>query len=64
LRPGEVVLLKDDNSIPLQWPIAVFMEVHPGSDDRIRIVTVKTAKGTFKRPIVKICLLPHVNDEL
>jgi uncharacterized protein (DUF2126 family) len=39
LRPGEVVLLKDDNSIPLQWPIAVIMEFHPGSDDKVHIVT-------------------------
>jgi hypothetical protein len=64
LRPGEVLLLKDDNIPPLQWPTAVITDVHPGSDGKIRVVTIKTSRGIFKRPIVKICPLPHVTNEL
>jgi hypothetical protein len=64
LKPGQVVLLKDDNTPPLRWPTAVIDDVHPGVDGKIRVVTVKTAKGLFKRPITKICSLPHVNSEL
>jgi hypothetical protein len=56
--------LKDDITTPLQWPIGVIINVHPGTDGNIRVITVKTNKGTFKRPISKICSLPHVNSEL
>ena len=62
LRPKDVVLLKDDNTAPLQWPTAVIMDTFPGPDGNIRVVTVKTSKGIFKRPISKICPLPHVNS--
>jgi hypothetical protein len=53
LQPGDVVLLKDDNTTPLQWPTAVITEVHPGSDGKIRVVAIKTSRGILKRPIAK-----------
>ncbi|KAJ8981055.1 hypothetical protein NQ317_018027 [Molorchus minor] len=56
---GTVVLLKVDNSPPLHWPLAIINEVHPGKDGTIRVVTVKTSKGTFTRPVVKVCPLPN-----
>jgi hypothetical protein len=64
LQIGKVVLVKDDNTLPLQWPLAIITDVHPGPDGKVRVVTIKTPQGTFKRPIAKICPLPHVNDEL
>jgi hypothetical protein len=56
LQPSDVVLLKEDHTTPLHWPTAVITDVHPGTDN-IRVVTVKTPKGTFKCPISKICPL-------
>ena len=64
LQLGQVVLLKDDNTPPLHWPTAIIKDVHPGADQKIRVVSVKTTTGVFKRPISKICPLPHVNIEL
>jgi hypothetical protein len=61
LQPGDLVLLKDDHTTPLHWPTAVITDVHPGTDNNIRVVRVKNPKGTFKRPISKICPLPR-ND--
>jgi hypothetical protein len=61
LQPGDVVLLKEDHTTPLHWPTAVITDVHPGTDNNIQVVTVKTPKGTFKRPLSKICPLLH-ND--
>lgn len=55
---GAVVLLKTDNVPPLSWPLAVVSEVHAGRDGIIRNVTVKTANGVFRRPVVKLCPLP------
>jgi len=64
LQPNQIVLLKDDSTNPLQWPTAIITDVHPGRDGRIRVVTVKTPTGTYKRPISKICPIPHESEEL
>jgi len=63
LQPGDLVLMKEDNTIPLQWPTAVIQETHPGKDGVIRVVTIKTPKGLFKRSISKICPLPCVSEK-
>jgi len=64
LQPGDLVLLKEDNTTPLHWPTAVITETHPGKDNSVRVVTLRTPKGTFKRLITKIYPFPHVNSEL
>ena len=57
---GDLVLLKRENLPPLVWKKAVISDIHTGRDGLIRIVTLRTAKGTLKLPISKICLLPNV----
>jgi hypothetical protein len=57
---GYLVLIKEDNLPPLVWKKAVICDIHAGRDGLIRVVTLRTAKGTFKQPITKICLLPKV----
>jgi len=64
LQPGALVLLREDNTTPLQWPTAVVTNVHPGKDGIVRVVTIRTPKGVFKRPITKICPLPCEGDNL
>lgn len=55
---NDLVLIKDDNTMSNKWPMARIIDVHPGRDNLIRVVTLKTETNTFKRPITKICLLP------
>jgi hypothetical protein len=62
-QPGNLVFIWEDNTTPLQWPNGVILDTHPGSDGSIRVITIKTHKGVFRRPITKICPLPRVNDE-
>ena len=62
LQPGNLVLVREDNTSPLQWPTAVIQDTHPGTDGIVRVVTVRTSKGLFKRPITKICPLPCISD--
>ena len=54
---GDVVIVKEDNLIPGKWPLARITEVHTGQDGLVRVATVKTANGTYKRPITKLALL-------
>ena len=57
---GDVVVIREDETIPGQWPLARVIQIHPGKDKVVRVATVKTSQGnTYTRPIVKIVpLLP------
>ncbi|XP_044751732.1 uncharacterized protein LOC123311726 [Coccinella septempunctata] len=55
---GTLVLIKSDNAPPLQWEMGRIMKVHPGLDNVVRVATVKTRRGTLKRPLLKLCPLP------
>ena len=54
---GDIVILNEDGIVPMKWPLARVAKVHPGSDGFIRVATVKTAKGSYNRPVSKISLL-------
>ncbi len=51
LKLGSVVLIKEDNIPKIRWPLGRVIELHPGKDDIVRSVSVKTAKGVIKRSI-------------
>ena len=56
---GKLVLLKDENLPPLRWQLGRIMEIHPGADNVIRVVSVKLCGNTVvKRGVSKICVLP------
>ncbi|XP_045453257.1 uncharacterized protein LOC123662459 [Melitaea cinxia] len=58
LREGTVVVVCDENLPPLQWKLARIHALHPGSDQVVRVVTLRTGNTLFKRPVIKICPLP------
>ncbi|VEN64130.1 unnamed protein product [Callosobruchus maculatus] len=58
VKPGTMVIVKEDNTLPMQWPIGRITKVFPGKDGVIRVVDVRTKGGTFRRPTSKICVLP------
>lgn len=53
-----LVLIKDDNLPPTSWKLGRILEVHPGTDNTVRVASVKTAQGVCKRPVRKLCPLP------
>ncbi|XP_017463593.1 PREDICTED: uncharacterized protein LOC108357009 [Rhagoletis zephyria] len=58
LTPGKLVVIKDPSIPPTKWMLGKIEEVYAGLDGCVRVVTVRTGKGTYKRPITKIALLP------
>ncbi|GFS89674.1 uncharacterized protein TNCV_3787161 [Trichonephila clavipes] len=58
LMENQLVLLKDPNTKPLDWPTGRILEVFPGSDGLVRVVNVKTSTGILKRAITKVMPLP------
>lgn len=62
VKIGDIVLIKDENLPTNKWMLARITETHPGNDGVVRVVTIKTRKSTFKRPVNKLCPLP-INSE-
>ncbi|BET01615.1 Pao retrotransposon peptidase [Nesidiocoris tenuis] len=62
LTVGTMVLLKDDQSPPLAWALGRVIEIHPGPDGEVRVVTVRTSSTTLKRSVRSLCALP-IDDE-
>jgi hypothetical protein len=63
IRIGSIVILREDNIPPLCWPLARIIEVHPGTDGVVRVVSVKTATSIFKRAVNRICPLPTDEED-
>lgn len=60
---GDLVYLKEDNIPPTKWVLGRIFATHPGTDNHVRVVTVKTNGKLLKRPITKLCILPVNNRE-
>lgn len=58
IKPGDLVMLKDDSSMTMNWTLGRILETYPGNDGITRVVLVKTKNGTYTRPVTKIALLP------
>lgn len=64
VKEGDLVLLKEDHQISLQWKMVRVVAVHPGADGIVRVVTVRDSqRKEFRRPVVKLALLPTPSDE-
>jgi hypothetical protein len=59
---GDVVVIRDDQLAPMKWPLGRIIDVQPGDDSLVRIATVKTATGEYKRPIVKLCPILRTDE--
>lgn len=58
LQLNDLCLIKEDNLPPTKWKMGRIVELHPGVDNLVRVVTIKTSDGMYKRNISKLCLLP------
>lgn len=53
-----MVVVEAPSRPPTEWHLGRVVEVHPGPDDIVRVVSVRTHDGTYKRPVVKLVKLP------
>ena len=58
LTPGDLVFLITPNTPPLCWPCGRITNVFPGRDGIVRVAEVRTASGTYRRPVAKLVRLP------
>ena len=57
IQPGDVVLIKEDSLVSTHWPMGRIVTTFPGKDGHIRVATVQTQSGIYKRPVAKLVLL-------
>ena len=57
LEVRDVVLMVGENTPRSQWPRAIVTQTHPGKDNLVRKVTVKTSAKEYERPVHKTVLL-------
>lgn len=62
LHADALMLLKEDNVPPLQWTLGRIVQLHPGPDGVVRVVSIRTTSGVFKRSVRHVCPLPE-DDE-
>lgn len=58
ITEGTLVLLKLDNASSLSWPLGRVTKVIHGADGVVRVVTVRTRTGEYKRAVSKLYPLP------
>ncbi|XP_062122497.1 uncharacterized protein LOC133836179 [Drosophila sulfurigaster albostrigata] len=58
LRIGDMVVIKEDNLPSNEWRLGRVLTTCPGTDAKVRVVDVLTARGTIRRPVAKLILLP------
>ncbi|XP_031352596.1 uncharacterized protein LOC116177688 [Photinus pyralis] len=61
LQENMLVVLKEDNIPPLYWPMGRITKIIYGKDQKVRVVEVKTQKGTYLRTLSKVAVLPINN---
>ena len=52
-----MVILQERGMVATDWPLGRVAEVYPGQDGLVRVVSVKTARGIYRRHVVKVAVL-------
>ncbi|KAL4123160.1 hypothetical protein QTP88_015383 [Uroleucon formosanum] len=64
IKIGDLAILKIDNLATMKWSMVRVVDIHPGVDGVVRVVSVQASNGSVtKRPVVKIALLLGSEEE-
>uniref|UniRef100_A0A1B0CT72 DUF5641 domain-containing protein n=2 Tax=Lutzomyia longipalpis TaxID=7200 RepID=A0A1B0CT72_LUTLO len=58
ITTGEIVLFLDETQSGSPWVLGQIQAIHPGPQNRVRVVDVRTPRGVYTRPITKLARLP------
>lgn len=63
LKEGDLVLLQEDNTAPLNWRLGRVSRLFHGADSIARVADINTTRGCVRRPLVRLCPL-LANDDI
>jgi len=52
------VVIKEDNTPPLQWILRRVVAIHAGKDGAIRVIDIRSLAGECTRAIHRLAILP------
>jgi len=60
VRVNDLVIVKNPLLLmrPSKCELTRIVQVHPGADGHVCVVTLRTAHAQYKRPVTRICKLP------
>ena len=58
VQVNDLVVIKNEDVPPNEWRLGRVTEVHKGRDGRVRIATIRTARGLTTRSVTKLVLIP------
>ena len=58
IKIGTLVVLQEDNLPPMSWKLGRIVEIYPGKDDIVRVASVRTNSGVYKRRVKRLYPLP------
>ncbi|XP_028414792.1 uncharacterized protein LOC114537879 [Dendronephthya gigantea] len=61
LKPGDVVLVVDQNAKRYEWPLGRIQEIYRGGDGLIRVVKIRVGDNEYIRPVHRLCPLERDN---
>lgn len=64
IKEGDMVLVKEENTAPLQWPLGRIQKIYPEKDNLVRAADVLVKGKIYKRTIVKLAKLPIDNETI
>ena len=56
-NPSYILLIKNEELFSRSCPLALITEIHPGKDGHVKAVTIRTQKGVYTCPVVKLVIL-------
>ncbi|KAL0861062.1 hypothetical protein ABMA27_009574 [Loxostege sticticalis] len=62
LNVGDLVLLQEENTPPLNWRLGRVTRLFPGADGIARVADIHTTRGSVRRPLIRLCPLPNNDD--
>lgn len=58
IKEGDLVIVRSDDTAPLQWPMARVVKIFNGPDGNVRVAELKIGNKIYKRSYRKLSLLP------
>ncbi|XP_070854796.1 uncharacterized protein [Drosophila suzukii] len=49
LQRNDMIIIEDDRTGPSDWKLGRIIDLHPGADGLVRVATIKTSTGIYKR---------------
>ncbi|GBP90755.1 hypothetical protein EVAR_33160_1 [Eumeta japonica] len=55
---GDLILIKQDSVLPLQWQRGRILKLYPGRDDVVRVVDMRKPTSVLHRTVTSLALIP------